>query len=706
MADISNDQGQLLQNPELDSSLKPTRRAVKDIKQAENVITATIEANRELLVINSRIAAKLNAEKPHTQSALEAEGLGWKSNFTTKPLPQAAEKATPRFTEAVNGLKYFTNSALPPEIPGASKKTEIFRSEITKTIRKRRGWNDLMTDIASEDAIFGHTIVAWLDEFTWMPKHFRQDEFFLPVGTKQNAEQAQLIVFKQNYLPHELFEEIEDRERAATLGWNIENAVTLINTATPVTWTAKNVTDTARLYEDMKRELNTCMSYEAGAQVIETYSLLVREVTGKISHYRLGKTGSGNMLELYSKDDRFDSMSDVSSFFTYQKGNGTMRGSKGIGRELYELAGIIDRCRNEIVDRLNLSGKALIQTDDKNLKRFRMSVVGNAILISRAFTVLEQKIDGDVEPFLALDNYLGFISDQLIGSVSPRQLQGERVTKAQVDLFAAREEEAKDSKISRFLEQFVIMMGTIQKRLLDPKTLEDDAKALQKLLLDKGLTREELDMLRNESVAGTVEDLTPTERQQVVLIATENAGNPLYNQRALQEEKILAQVGAEFADKILLPDEDPTVTAEQTRLQQLELALLTSGQSVPVSPRDNHQIHLQMILPVLEQLAGALNEGQANTDTLEVTLIHGLDHYTQAIQQGMPPAELAAEKKTLDALQKVIVKLRELDKQAELMQSAGQALQQKSASEDALAAQSMAVASVPDVLVSQPQPQV
>lgn len=61
MPEDYNDQGQLLNNPELKCSLKPTRRAVKDTQQAENVVTSVIEYNRERLVINSRIAAKINA---------------------------------------------------------------------------------------------------------------------------------------------------------------------------------------------------------------------------------------------------------------------------------------------------------------------------------------------------------------------------------------------------------------------------------------------------------------------------------------------------------------------------------------------------------------------------------------------------------------------------------------------------------------------
>lgn len=681
----------MINSPELTPEGKRKVRSVSSTGQARNIVKALIQYAEQRLIVNARIQAKLNAEKPHQQHLLDAEGLGWKANFTTKPLSQMADKAGPRFTQAAQGVKYLTNSALPPHISGATYKTEMFRKKLTDTVRAWDGWETLLDDVAHEDAIFGYTSVAWLDKYSWRPLHFRQDEFFIPKGTKQKADSAQVVIFKELYLPHELFEKIEDREAAEAAGFDLTATINEINRAMPENWRSRT-NDAYRKYEDMFRELNYAYTYEVGTKVIEVYNVLVREVDGKVSHYRLAGV---ELNPIFEKLDRFDSMHDVSAFFSFQRGNGTMHGSKGIGREIYELAGIIDRNRNEIVDRIMLSGKTIIQTDDKNVKRFRMSVVGSAILIGRGHTVLETKIDGNVEPFLQLDSYLGLIVDQLVGNVSPRQLQGERVTKAQVDLFAQREEEQKDTKIERFLRQLVSMMGTIQKRILDPETQDEDAKALQKELLEI-MSREELDMLRDAPVAGTVADLTPLERQQVVLIAQENSGNPLYNQRVLQEEKLAAQIDVEFAEKVLLPDEDPTVVAEQTRWQQLELALLMTGQAVPVSPRDNHQVHLGLLMPIYDQIGAAINQGQSSTAVLEVAVAHGLEHLNYAYQQGMPRTELAEVDKRLKDLQKLIAKLKQLDAQADSLGQAGQALQDQSAQEDQMAAQSLAVSTVPD----------
>lgn len=668
-----NPTGGLIQSPDLPESGKPKDKSIKDIPMAKEVVKTLISANRNRQIINSRIIAKYNSERPYDQSKLEAEGLGWRQNFTTKPLPQIVEKIYPRFVEAVNGLKYITNASLSSKWTNATVKTEAFRSGITKLVRGKKGWRNLLEDIALENALFGYAVAARLDESGWFPKVFKQDESFLSDGTKQCAANVQVIALKETVLPHELFAQIKDREAADGAGFNIENSIQVINKASPSQVRdsiSGNSTDT--WYQNAQRELTLGSSYMAGSTVIVTYHLLAREVTGKVSHYRLA---GEDLMEIFSRDDRFDSMESALSFFAFQKGNGTMHSSKGIGREIYELAGMIDRIRNEVVDRSILSGKTLVQGDLRQLHKFKMSVVGATCIIPQEWKVLEQRIDGNTEPFLRLDAFFGTVADQLVGNVSPPQAagQGEAFRSPQAwQLLAAREEEGKDTRIARFLEFFVEMVGTMTKRICSPDVDEKDAKAFRKEMLEL-MTKEELDELADQPVAGTIRDLTNFERQMIASIATEKRGNPFYNARQLEIEDMTARVDSEFANKVLLPEADPTEQAEQSRLQMLELSLLTQGQSVPVSPRDNHEIHLGMLMPVAEQIGGALNQGQTGTAVFEAVVAHIAEHYNQAVGAGSDKKALKPVKEFIDGAAKAIAELKKLDTEAESLGAESQA---------------------------------
>lgn len=660
----------LIQSPEINASGKPTKRSIKDLFMAQEVVKTIISANRERQVINSRILAKYNAERPYDHAKLQAEGLGWKQNFTTKPLPSMIEKVAPRFVRAVAAQKYLTNSALSSKWENSVEKTELFREHITKTIRGRVGWNTLVESIAFDNALFGHTIAAWLDEFSWFPKHFKQDESFVSDGTKQLPSSAQVIVLKETFLPHELFAYIENEEAAETVGWNIKNTIKQINKASPSQLRDNMGNGTTETwYQHARRELTLGSSYMAGASVVVVYSLLVREVTGKVSHYRLAGT---EYDEIFTREDRFENMEECAAFFSFQKGNDTMHGSKGVGRDIYELAGMIDRTRNEIVDRVIIGGKQMFQGDIKMIHRFKMSVVGSAIIVPTGWTPLQQKIEGNVDDFIKLDGFFTMLVDQLIGSTSPPRIEGEAFrSPAAVNLYAQREEEQRDVRISRFLEQFVGFVSTMQKRLCDPDTIEDDAKALQEELL-KHMSREELDELANQPVAGTITDLTPLQRQLIVALAAEKRGNPLYNQRQLEVEDVNARINPEFAKRVILPENDPTVQAEQQRTSQLEWVLLSTGQQVSVSPRDNHLIHLEDIMPRAEQVAAAITQGQADTEQLLPVVAHVTEHYNFAQQQGIPKEKLKPYADFVKKAGQIISQLQQLDQQAGQLQQESQ----------------------------------
>ena len=657
--------GSVIQSPQLDTAGKPKQRSIRDAQMASDVVKTVIMAGRNRSIVNSRILAKYNAERPYDAYKLEAEGLGWRSNFTTKPLPSMIEKVAPRFVSVIDGLKYFTNASLSNKWENNAEKTEKFRAGITKTIRSRKGFRTLIEDIAFDNALFGHTIVAWLDEFSWFPKHFKQDESFVADGTKADPRWAQIVVLKEVYLPHELFAQISpDPEAAKDAGWDLNETRGSINRASPIQIRDRlNVGGTLETwYQNALRELTIGASYMAGNSVIVVYSLLAREVTGKVSHYRLA---GPEMAPIFQRDDRFPSMEDCVSFYSFQKGNGTLHGSKGVGRDIYEMAGMIDRTRNEVVDRLIMSGKTLVQGDIKRIHTFKMSVVGSTVIVPSGWTFLEQKIDGNVEGFLKLDVYFKTIVNELIGSTSTPQpgTGGEDMrSPAAWNLLAQREEEGRDVRITRFLAQFTDTIQTMQKRLCDRDTMEDDAKALQKEMLEY-MSQEEIDELAKQPVAESVKDLTPIQRQLTVSVAQEKRGNPLYNQRQLEVEDLSARMGADFATRVLLPDADPTEQAEQHRQQDLEIVLLSHGQPVPVSPRDNHIIHLQTLMPAAQQVAGQMVSGQFDTTTLEAMVGHINEHYAQAKQQGVKSEVLDEVGQFLSKAGAEIAKLKQLEQQ-------------------------------------------
>lgn len=672
--------GGLIASPDLNSKADPRQHAIRDIGQAREVVRTLQAAGKYRSVVNARIQGKINSESPYDQHKLEAEGLGWRSNASFRVLSTLIDKIWPRFVQAVQGLKYITNSSLPDKYANSTEKTETFRKVVTDTIRERKGWTELLESIAFTNCVFGHAIVAWLDEHTWFPVAFDQAESFVTDGCKQLPKYAQVVVLRESKMPHELFQQIKDREEAKTAGWNIENAIKAINNASPAQLRDMlgNGGTTESWYQNAWRELTLGSSYIGGASVIAIYHLLVTEVNGKVSHYKL----AGESLdEIFSRDDRFDSPDDALAFFSYERGNGTLHGSKGIGRSAYTLAGLIERSRNEFLDRSILSGKLIITGDPKRLHTYKMSVVGMTCIMPAGWTISSERIESDIEGFLRLDAYFSQLADGIVGNVSPPQIggQGEAFrSSASWQLLAAREEEGKDSRILRFLQQFVSFVQTMQRRICSKDCIEEDAKRAYKELKAAGLSPEEIKVLAESPVAGTVADLTPMERQMVVALAQEKKGNPLFNQRALEVEDVTARLGTAFAERVILPVDDPTEEAEQSRQQLLEITLLAMGQPVPVSPRDSDLLHLETLMPAAEQLAGQILQGGSETAGLSAMLEHVTAHVNAAQAKGEdkndPILQAAMEFAKNGA--SVIAQLKELDQQAQQLQQADAGEQQ------------------------------
>lgn len=660
-------EGDAPNSPDLKAGEGAHTPALTSIGQAVALVKGLQSEARDRNIKNARIQEKYNAERPYDPGRLASDGLSWKANFTTKPLGTLIDKVVPRFTTAVRNMRYLTASALPERYPDAAKKTELFRTEVTKTVRQHEDWDELMSNVAQENALFGFAALGWLDTTSWFPSFYRQDHFLVPQGTKHTARSAQVVALKESYLIHQMFDLISNRDAAKIAGWDVNNVVEAINSATPDDRRSQQ-SDPERMYADLSRESNVINSF-FGAKTVEVWHVLIAEVDGFITHVAFDAKSD---KQLFWKSKQFPSMSDAAAFFSFQHGNGKLQGSKGIGRELYNMAGILDKSRNEVVDRLQLSGKLVLTCEERDIKRFRMSVVGNAILIASGYAVQQQKIDGGVEPFFALDRFLTEILDQVAGSTSPKLQEGERVTKAAVELNAAREEERRDAVIERFLTQFARLMSTIQRRLCSEGAIDSAAKNLQEVLL-KHMTREELNYLSQQPAVAAIQDYSENERQRIIMVAQEARGNPLYNQYELERRSLEAKVSPDFAKGVLLAQNDPTESNENARQQKMEMLLLEEGQECEVSPRDNHLVHLQIL-----QEVGAPLIQQAVDNPTAVPLLHSLAaHATQhllMVEQAGMKEESAPYRQWLQELGKALQKLEQVEAEhaAEMQQLAAE----------------------------------
>jgi hypothetical protein len=94
-------------------------------------------------------------------------------------------------------------------------------------------------------------------------------------------------------------------------------------------------------------------------------------------------------------------------------------------------------------------------------------------------------------------------------------------------------------------------------------------------------------------------------------------GDPDVDQEVLKFKRISSVLDADAANELLIPKDDQTRQIEAAREQELELTTMMTGKPVPVSPRDNHPVHISFLLQDL----GTKIQGQAqnfNPDEISV----------------------------------------------------------------------------------------
>ena len=102
----------------------------------------------------------------------------------------------------------------------------------------------------------------------------------------------------------------------------------------------------------------------------------------------------------------------------------------------------------------------------------------------------------------------------------------------------------------------------------------------------------------------------------------------------------------------------------------MELALLTQGQPVPVSPRDNHVIHLDTLKGPIEQAGMELAQNPSVMPIIQALLDHAAQHIDMAQKSGVNPEELQDDIQQLEAIQQAIQQVQALDQQAAAVQEA------------------------------------
>lgn len=584
------------------------------------------------------------------------------------------ERIVPNFINAVETQRYLTQATLPDlidgnPIPDRDKKIETFREVFTRKVRSWTEWRGFNSALVTELVLIGYDFLAYTDEDTPWPTFFRQDKAWVQEGSGQFAANLQVFAAQQPILIHQLIDKISN-ESAGDAGWRIENCVDALNKALPLD---RERADEPRSLTDLVQEISTAASFMRGAKGILFGHLFITEPNkesgkGRITHYILDVN---THKVLFARKRRFDTMKDVVTMVTLESGNNKFYGSKGVGRKLSNLSIGVDELVNDAVSQMKMSGLMVLQTDAKTAINVDIKVKSPFAVINSEGKIQKEHFDTDIDGFIALYEQLTKIAEVAVGAYIPNVLASDpssgRRTAREASIDYSRELQASNAYIARFVGQYQgEAMHKIQTRLGKKGSTDDDAKAFREELVEKGLSDKEIDLLTASPAVLNIADTTGQDKQAKVALAESLKGNPMINQKKLLESQIIAATDPDTLKEWMLTDvDDQTLQAEAIRMQTLEVKAMEGGDPIPVSPRDPHEIHLKVLIPIQKRaLSGLLqmvqqDPGQIDPsvlDGLHLTLVHGEAHVGELLKGGMKKDALATPIAFYKEMDQIIMK--------------------------------------------------
>lgn len=628
-------------NPEFTESGKNKIKAISDAGQALQIAQKLEWNDRERDIRRARVLSAFNGSAPYCSSDLVGKAQSYRYNVSFGFLEGVVGRAIVPYNDLTINIADLT------EIQAnlTDEKLKIVQIEFGNIVQKWGRWPKFITRLNQDLVLNGYNTAIWPSDYDPFPIFVSQKDGFVDEGSPNDVNDLELFTWKKAYLLHELYAKIHDEDIAEKAGWNVDNVRTALTNAAPQSIYNQS-TSTSGQWTAIESAIRggSIWSSMVGAKMVNTFHVFVAELDGKVTHYIVldnqivDKSNADPFLEksqgveLFKKEERFESMRDMLVYFDLETGDGTWHGSKGVGQRAFNTHVAIDKLRCSVLDQAFVSGLTLLQpADQTSQEEFTLTVVGPFAVIPPGININPLVLPAVSGTTFQVDNLLSATSEQRIGDVVPQgqqlvQQAPETATAAR--LKAGRQELITRGNLKRYIDPISELMSIMVRRLLKSNSPNPYAKEFQKELKRKGLTDDDIKEIRGARNTGRIEDVLGNTAAGTQVIFAEFRGDPEIDQTDLKRRRIASVLDADAADELLISDKDQTKKIESARLQEIEINTILGGLNVPVSPRDSQVDHLEVVL----QWLGSTTQKQAqqfNPDMIppmEAVLAHGQAH--------------------------------------------------------------------------------
>lgn len=664
MLPVVNEQGE---------PLRKTSR-MKDAKHAWALYRQFYQSDMGNRLNRMRLQLILDGFPPHDPAKQKAMGVAGEANVNVGLLKTYLTEASRPLVDQINGVEALVNVVAKQEgDEDLNAYCQIVQEEHFNLVTKDDSfdYHFRTQELVRQFVTHGVTVPYFPDEWDWRWDSEPLGNFLIKHNTKASESYVQVAFLERTLDPSYL----SDKYDNGNDHWNKAEILRVLRDAAP----ERTVHDTN--YEDWEVARKENDFYlDTIIPQIEGVNCWVKEMDGKVSFFIFDKKNPKDFL--YKKEFLFDSNSQAFQFMTYGVGTtGTYHGIRGLAYDAVPLVLELNRLISSFIDGLRRSGKMYLQPSDADsLQNIVLIEKAGYTIVPPGFTEMTAPVPNFAQGLIPGIGVLQGFLNQGVSAYAVESGEGAfggdaRKTKAEIMARLSQIAAASGGNAELFSKSWSRLVLEQFRRMIRKDYREEESggaqiKEFRKRCEDKGVPKDfwnKIDLPRCSAVpavgsGSASQQMMITER---LLEFSDRGFFDAQGQLNVQRDAVRVTTGSNEAVKTYCGTGDIGRPLQDHRNASFENSLMNRGESQPVWPNDNHQVHAEMHLGAsgaqqstgsIADLIQALQEATAQNDEDSILRLAPImqlmiEHTAQHVE-AMKNAPLAAQYR--EQLQEVI----------------------------------------------------
>ena len=626
---------------------KPVETRLKDVKCAISIFNTLAKADEKSAVNRARIDAMFDGSAPYNQGSLATSGQPLKTNLNFGEAQRLLDIALSAYVDLYSSLESLVEvKGTMGERSEMEPMESIVSDELTHLMRAWPEFHSAYLRLCTTFIKHGVSIAYFDTPEDWKFRVGGFSDILIPRQTAASESCIDVSVGRRSYLLHELYAFIKNPEAASKIGWDVEEVKRVIskNASTK----GRNRNSNLENFEILQQEMKNNDIYQ-GIQnpTVSVLHYWVKEMDGSVSHYMCAEDNPKEFL--YKKVSRYENAEQAYVMFTYGVGsNGTYHSIRGLGQRIFAHVQTSNRLRCQQIDGAMLASAVMIQPENqRSLDELQFTYYGAYAVMSPNVKIVEKAIPNlgtAVQPALQdLTQQLQLNTDTVstYGANQSSPYRNQMQITADMDVTTR----LSGASLNLFYSSWTRLLREVVRRVVTTKKRDGAIKDFFERCAKRGVPAqfiETLDVNRTKAVRSIGNGSHANRMVALKELQGISGQFDEVGRKNLTRDIVSTRVGHDLANRYVSPDVEKRPTVD-VKIAFFENQQLQQGENVPVIASELHGTHLEVHVPVLNQLIQAINEGQA--DPMQVLPM--LQSFYQHISD---TAQLAAGDPALEGL--------------------------------------------------------